>query len=58
MKETKWLTIEDAVAISHMGERTIREKIRLGLLPTYKPGKRRLIDSKDLELFIRRYKAS
>jgi excisionase family DNA binding protein len=58
VREKKWLTIEEVVEITHMGERTIREKIKLGLLPTYKPGKRRLIDAKDLELFIRRHKAS
>lgn len=58
MGEKKWLTIEEVVEITHMGDRTIREKIKLGLLPSYKPGKRRLINAKDLELFIRRYKAS
>ncbi len=58
MKEKKWLTVEDVVEISHMGKRTVMEKIKLGLLPSYKPGKRRLIDAKDLELFIRRHKAS
>lgn len=58
MVERKWLTIEQAIEISHMGERTIREKIKLGLLPSYKPGKRRLIDARDLDLFIRKHKAS
>lgn len=58
MGEKKWLTIEEVVEITHMGDRTIREKIKLGLLPSYKPGKRRLINAKDLELFIRRHKAS
>lgn len=59
MKEQqRWLTVEQVVEITHMGKRTIMEKIRLGLLPTYKPGKRRLIDPKDLDLFIRRHKAS
>lgn len=58
MSEKKWLTIKEVVEITHMCDRTIREKIKLGLLPTYKPGKRRLINAKDLELFIRRHKAS
>lgn len=58
MGEKKWLTIEEVVEITHMGDRTVREKIKLGLLPSYKPGKRRLINAKDLELFIRRHKAS
>lgn len=58
MKEKKWLTIEEVVEITHMCDRTIREKIKLGILPSYKPGKRRLIEAKDLDLFIRRHKAS
>lgn len=57
-KQKTWLTIEEVVEISHISERTIREKIKLGLLPSYKPGKRRLIDARDLDLFIRRHKAS
>jgi excisionase family DNA binding protein len=58
MKEKKWLTLEEVVEITHISERTLREKIKLGLLPSYKPGKRRLIDARELELFIRRHRAS
>lgn len=58
MGEKKWLTIEEVVEITHMGTRTIKERIRTGALTSYKPGKRRLINAKDLELFIRRHKPS
>lgn len=58
LKDKNWLTVEEVVEITHICSRTIRDKIKLGLLPTYKPGKRRLINAKDLELFIRRHKAS
>lgn len=52
--KTKWMTLPEAVDYSRMGYSTLRKKIKLGLLPSHKPGKKVLIDSRELDIFIRK----
>lgn len=54
--KSKYFTLEDAAEYSGLGMSTLRRKIKLGVLTAYKPGKRILIDPKDLEMFIKRTK--
>ena len=52
--KSKYLTIEEASEYAMVSIKTLRRKINLGLLPSYKPGKRILIDPKELEIFMRK----
>ncbi len=52
----KYLTLEQASEYCHISAKTLQTKIRLGLLPAYKPGRSLLIDQKELEIFIRKNK--
>ena len=52
--KSKYLTIEEASEYAMVSIKTLRRKINLGLLPSYNPGKRILIDPKELEIFIRK----
>lgn len=53
---TKYLTLAQASEYCHIPEKTLRVKIRLGLLPAYKPAKSVLVDMRELEIFIRKSK--
>lgn len=50
----RYLTLEQASEICHMSVKTLQAKIRLGLLAAYKPGRSLLVDSGELDLFIKR----
>ena len=45
-------TIEEAAAELRLGESTVRERIRCGLLRSFKDGRRRLIAGDDLVDYI------
>jgi excisionase family DNA binding protein len=49
-----YLTIEEAAEKIRMPYETLRRKIKEGLVKAYKPGKRVLIDERELELFVKR----
>lgn len=53
-KAKKYMTLVQASEHCQIPVKTLRTKIRLGLLPAYKPGKCILIDPKELEVFIRK----
>lgn len=50
----KYLTLDQASAYCQIPVKTLRAKIRLGLLPAYKPGRSILIDPKELDIFVRK----
>lgn len=52
----RWLTLDEAFEMSNVTIKSLRKAIGNGTLPAYKPGKRVLIDVKDLESFIKRAK--
>lgn len=51
-----YVTLEEASGLSHVAVNTLRKKIKLGLIPAFKPGKKVLILRRDLELYIKRTK--
>lgn len=53
-KSKKYMTLSQASDHCQIPVKTLRTKIRLGLLPAYKPGKCILIDPKELDVFIRK----
>lgn len=53
-KSKRYLTLLQASDACQIPVKTLRTKIRLGLLPAYKPGKCILIDPKELDIFIRK----
>lgn len=55
-KSKKYMTLVQASEQCQIPVKTLRTKIRLGLLPAYKPGKCILIDPRELEVFIRKAK--
>jgi excisionase family DNA binding protein len=56
MKTKKYLTLAEAVTYSNIPHSTLRRKIRMGLLPAYKPGKCVLVEQKELDAFIKKAK--
>lgn len=48
-----YYTCAQAAEIAHCKEYTIREAIKQGTLPAYKPGKSYLVAAEDLEKWIR-----
>lgn len=53
-KSKRYLTLIQASEHTQIPVKTLRKKIRLGLLPAYKPGRSILIDPKELDIFIRK----
>jgi hypothetical protein len=53
-KSKKYMNLLQASDYCQIPVKTLRNKIRLGLLPAYKPGKCILIDPKELDIFIRK----
>ena len=54
----KYLTLEEAFSLSHISVDSLRRKIKAGLIPAYRPGKKILIEEKDLEIFIKKNRMS
>lgn len=50
----KYLTLEEISEALHMPYDTVRKKVKAGELKGYKPGKRVLVEEKELELFVKR----
>lgn len=50
----KYLTLEQASDYCQIPAKTLQTKIRLGLLPAYKPGRSLLVDQHELDIFIRK----
>lgn len=50
----KYMTVEEVSEALHMPLDTVRKKIKRGDLKAYKPGKRILVEEKELELFVKR----
>jgi excisionase family DNA binding protein len=55
-KLDQYLTIAEAAQLLKMGTSTLRQKIKLGLLPTYKPALKILIKVTDLDAYVKRCK--
>jgi excisionase family DNA binding protein len=50
----KYMTLEQASDHCQIPVKTLRAKIRLGLLAAYKPGRSYLVDPSELEVFIKK----
>ena len=57
-EKSGFLTLRQAADFAHVGESTLRRKIKEGDLNAYRPGKHLLIDPKDLEKFIKKSKVA
>jgi excisionase family DNA binding protein len=55
---TNWLTLDEAAARVSASKRTVERWIKDRTLVAHKPGRRILIDERELEKFVRRFRAS